>query len=119
MSNRHMSTRARRSIGILAAAAATTALAAGTSIADPPETGCPAGYDRLEVAWFEEQGPYKLPRMYDSDGNNNGFVCASPLPDSVRDNWCRQGDANACRLQELGLPVYRFKEDDNAAAEHP
>jgi hypothetical protein len=100
----------------------------GTARADvsqtPVATGCPAGYDRLSVASFEATGPYRLPRLIDTSGNGNGFVCAHVRPDSIRDAICaheiRDGfEGNACRLEQLGLPIYLFSDDDNPASLKP
>ncbi len=59
-------------------------VAAGTAGAGlsqtPVETGCPAGYERLAVASLEAQGPHILPRLVDTEGNNNGYVCGLVLP---------------------------------------
>ena len=103
-------------VGFVAVAvSATTGSASAVESATPVETGCPAGYERLSVTWFEATGPYFLPRRVDSAGNNNGYVCARVQPDSVRDASCKIGALNACLLQELGLPVYSFTDDDNPA----
>jgi len=103
-------------VGFLAvAASATTGSASAVGSATPVETGCPAGYERLSVTWFEATGPYFLPRRVDSAGNNNGYVCAKVQPDSVRDASCMIGALNACLLAQLGLPVYLFTDDDNPA----
>ncbi len=95
-------------------------VAAGTAGAGlsqtPVETGCPAGYERLAVASLEAQGPHILPRLVDTEGNNNGYVCGLVLPEAVRDAVCRTFGGPACALQQLGPPVYNFKDDDNPAA---
>ena len=106
-------------VGFLIAGAA--ALAVGTARADvsqtPVATACPAGYEHLSVASLEAAGPYVLPRLVDTDGNDNGYVCGLAQPDSVRDAFCRQGGTIACLLQQLGLPHYVFKDDDNPASQ--
>jgi hypothetical protein len=93
--------------------------AAGAAQADvrptPVATACPAGYPVMSVDAMEATGPYYLPRLIDSAGNNNGLVCAKPQPDSVRDKNCRKGGEVACLLQQLGLPHYLFKDDDSPA----
>jgi hypothetical protein len=96
-----------------------TVLAAATATAavTPLTTACPAGYELLAVADLEAQGPYFVPRLVDTGGNDNGYVCAFARPDSVRDARCKIGHLNACKLQELGLPIYMFIDDDNPAAE--
>lgn len=103
----------------LLTAAVLSALAAAAN-ADtsqtPVVTGCPAGYDHVSVAAFEAAGPYRLPRIVDTAGNGNGYVCARAQPDSVRDAFCRQGAAIACLLEQLGLPHYLFTDDDSPAS---
>jgi hypothetical protein len=54
----------------------------------------------------------------DSAGNNNGYVCARPRPDSVRDAFCKQGGVGACNLAGLGLPIYLVFDDDNQAMDN-
>jgi hypothetical protein len=81
----------------------------------PGATGCPAGYPLMSVTMMEATGPYFLPRLVDTGGNNNGLVCAKPQPDSVRDNDCKHGGEVACLLEQLGLPHYLFKDDDSPA----
>jgi hypothetical protein len=102
----------------LLVAAAVSALTA-TANADPSQTpvvtGCPAGYDHVSVAALEATGPYPAPRVIDTAGNDNGYVCARAQPDSVRDAFCRQGFALACLFEQFGLPHYLFKDDDSPA----
>jgi len=111
--------------GLAFATVIAVAALSGTASADvsqtPVATGCPTGYDLLSVASFEAAGPYVLPRRVDASGNGNGFVCALIRPDSVRDATCAQEirvgfEGNACRLEQLGLPIYLFTDDDNPAA---
>ena len=54
------------------------------------------------------------PRAVDTAGNNNGYVCAIPMPDSD----CRTGGGIAGELAQLGLPLYHFTDDDNLASQH-
>jgi hypothetical protein len=99
------------------------AFAVGTARADrsqtPVATGCPAGFALLSVASLEAAGPYYLPRLVDTGGNNNGYVCGLAQPDSVRDAYCKQGAVVACQLQALGLPHYVFRDDDSPAYQTP
>jgi len=99
-----------------AAVSALTATAHADTSQGPTVTACPAGYERLSVAALEAVGPYYLPRLVDTTGNNDGDVCGHPQPDSVRDAFCRQGGTVACLLEQLGLPHYLFKDDDSPAA---
>ncbi|HMQ35528.1 MAG TPA: hypothetical protein PKD53_32775 [Chloroflexaceae bacterium] len=70
----------------------------------PPETGCPAGWLHETVAWFEEQGPYRVPRAVDEAGNNNGSVCAHPYAEAARIAICGP---------DCPVPVvYQFRDDD-------
>jgi hypothetical protein len=104
-------------LGLLVAAASlgTVAPVQADVSQTPVATACPAGYPVMSVAGMEATGPYYLPRLIDSGGNNNGLVCAKPQPDSVRDKDCRAGGEVACLLQQLGLPHYLFKDDDSPA----
>ena len=102
----------------LALAAALAALTAGTARADvqtPIATACPAAFDLLPVDAFEAQAPYKLPRLVDTAGNQDGFVCALALPNAARDADCKTGGQIACILARLGLPLYHFVDNDNPA----
>lgn len=93
--------------------------AAGAARADvsqtPIATSCPAAYELKAVSWFEAQAPYKLPRLVDTAGNNNGYVCSLALPDPRRDADCMTGGTIACILEQLGLPIYQFVDDGNPA----
>jgi hypothetical protein len=104
-------------IGLVIAAGA---LAVGSARADvsqtPVATACPAGFERLSVASMEAAGPYYVPRLVDTAGNNDGYVCGLAQPDSVRDAFCKQGGVVACLLAQLGLPHYVFRDDDNPAS---
>jgi hypothetical protein len=114
-----MTSKSVRSIAAGVFVAAVASLAAGTARADasqtPVTTACPAAYSHLNVAALEAKAPYILPRLVDTAGNNNGYVCALALPDSVRAADCKQGGTVACILAQLGLPIYHFKDDDNPA----
>jgi|GEM_PF-1941269 hypothetical protein len=103
------------------AIAAGASLAAGTAGADvsqtPVATACPAGYEHLGVASLEATGPYYVPRLVDTAGNNNGYVCGLAQPEAVRDAFCKLGGVVACLLAQLGLPHYVFRDDDNPATE--
>jgi hypothetical protein len=84
----------------------------------PVATACPAGYENLSVASLEAAGPYIVPRLVDTAGNRNGYVCGLALPDSVRAVHCKHGGLVACILAELGLPLYEFKDEDNPASQN-
>ena len=112
------STSVRALLVALLTAATVSALAATAKAAPsqtPVVTGCPAGYEHVSVAALEATGPYPAPRVIDTAGNDNGYVCAHAQPDSVRDAFCRQGHALACLFEQLGLPHYLFKDDDSPA----
>jgi hypothetical protein len=80
-------------------------------------TACPAAFERLSVTSLEAVGPYKLPRQADTAGTNNSYVCGLALPDAARAAYCGTGGTVACLLEQLGLPLYRFTDDDNPARE--
>src|SRR4051794_10262536 len=103
-------------VALAAGLAASTA--SGAVSQTPAVTACPAHYSRLSVASFEAVGPYKLPRAYDTAGNDNGYVCAFQMPDARRDSDCRTGGDIACQLAELGLPLYHFTDDDYPASKN-
>jgi hypothetical protein len=100
---------------LAAAGVALLAAAAGASPADTPVvTGCPAGFSLFAVG----TGPYKVPGRLDSPangGNGDGYVCALTLPDAVRDEHCMRGELGACLLQQAGLPLYLFNDNNNPA----
>jgi hypothetical protein len=106
--------------GLLVAVAATLAVA--TARADvsqtPNATGCPAGYELLNVAALEASGPYPDHVFGGTDraGNNDGFVCGNAQPVAVQTVYCKQGIEVQCELEQLGLPRYLVKEDDNPAS---
>ena len=114
-----MTSRSVRALLVALLTAALVSALAATAHADPSQTpvvtGCPAGYEHVSVAALEAAGPYPAPRVIDRAGNDNGYVCAHAQPDSVRDAFCRQGHALACLFEQLGLPHYLFKDDDNPA----
>ena len=109
-----------RALLIGLAIAAGAPLAVGTASAEvsqtPVATACPAGFEHLSVASLEAVGPYYVPRLVDT-GGNNGYVCGLAQPDSVRDAFCKQGGVVACLLAQLGLPHYVFKDDDSPASQ--
>lgn len=106
-------------VGLLAAAA--LALAGGTARADtsqtPNVTGCPAGYELLNIAALEASGPYpdSVFGGIDRAGNDNGYICGLPQPMAVLINGCREGFEIPCELLADGLPHYVLKDDDSPA----
>jgi hypothetical protein len=79
----------------------------------PVVTGCPAGFSLFTVG----TPPYKVPAQLDNPangGNGDGYVCAHAFPDAVRDAFCANG-RGGCLLEQLGLPLYEFTEDNNPA----
>ena len=102
------------STAALAATAAIFATTAGAGpAATPIVTGCPAGYSLFAT----DTPPYGVPAQLDNPangGNGDGFVCAHAFPDAVRDAFCAAG-RGGCLLEQLGLPLYEFTEDDNPA----
>ncbi len=77
----------------------------------------PTWLNEIGGAALEAAGPYSRPRVVDTAGNDNGYVCAHAQPDSVRDAFCRQGAALACLFEQLGLPHYLFTDDDSPASD--
>jgi hypothetical protein len=101
------------SVVICVAAAALAATARADLGSTPVVTGCPAGYSLFVVG----TPPYRVPGFLDSTangGNGDGLVCALVLPDAVRDAFCANG-RGGCLLEQLGLPLYLFTEDNNPA----
>src|SRR5438128_2021361 len=68
-----------RALLVVLALAATAAVAAATARADvsqtPVTTACATGFQRLGVAAMEAIGPYYVPRLVDTAGNGDGYVC--------------------------------------------
>jgi hypothetical protein len=97
---------------LLAVSAGVAALAVGAARADVPQSpslpGCPAAFELMSVAALEAQGPYKLSRIVDTAGNGDGYA----------ESDCTHGGTVACLLEQLGLPVYHFIDNDNPAEEH-
>jgi hypothetical protein len=63
-------------VGLLAAVSLPTAAA-------PTNTGCPAAYELRTVKSLAATGNEPAPSLVDAAGNNDGLVCARPLPDVV------------------------------------
>jgi hypothetical protein len=100
----------------IATLVAGAALASGAGAATPVATGCPAGFSLFAVG----TPPYQVPTVLDdpaSGGNGDRYVCAHALPDAVRDAFCANG-RGGCLLEQLGLTLYQFTEDDNPARQH-
>ncbi len=108
----------RRAILTLAAATALALAVPASALADssqtPVATGCPAGYEHVLVSSFPSP-PYQMPARVDAAGNDNGWICAQPLPEAVAVAYCLNYEPKACTLVELGLPLYNFIDDNNPA----
>jgi hypothetical protein len=101
-------------LGVVAALAALAALTARAEIArSATGTGCPEAFQLMSVDALEAQGPYKLARIVDTAGNNDGYVCTRERPDGYAESDCSHGGTIACQLLALGLPVYHFIDNDN------
>jgi hypothetical protein len=106
-------------VGLLAAAV--LAFAGGAARADnsqtPNVTGCPAGYELLNIAALEAIGPYpdSVFGGIDRAGNDNGYICGLPQPMAILANGCRKGFDIPCELLVAGLPHYVLKDDDGPA----
>jgi hypothetical protein len=98
---------------MLAAATFSATAARADPSSTPVVTGCPAGFSLFTVG----TPPYKVPSQLDNPangGNGDGYVCAHAFPDAVRDAFCATG-RGGCLLEQLGLPLYEFTEDNNPA----
>jgi hypothetical protein len=96
----------RSGVAALLLAAPFAVLASATSLANaetPPQTGCPAGYLTLSVAWLATQGPYQAPSKIDAAGNQDGFVCGHPLTPADTAHIC-----SPCAVPV----VYLFRDND-------
>jgi hypothetical protein len=102
---------------IVVVAALVSGTAKGGVTQTPSATGCPAGFELLNIAALEASGPYpdSVFGAIDRAGNNNGYICGNPQPDAVLTAYCRQGAEIACELQAAGLPHYVLKDDDSPA----
>lgn len=101
-------------LGVVAAVAALAALTARADLAQGATgTGCPEAFQLVSVDALEAQGPYKIGRIVDTAGNNDGYVCVRPRPDGYAESDCSHGGTIACELLALGLPVYHFIDNDN------
>lgn len=57
---------------------------AGTAHANGPSQGCPTAYDAVAVTELEAiDEDYRLPRILDTTGNQDGLVCALALPEAI------------------------------------
>jgi len=100
-------------IAVLAITAVLASNAGADPASTPVVTGCPAGYTLFVVG----TPPYRVPGFLDdpaNGGNGDGYVCAHAFPDAVRDAFCANG-RSGCLLEQLGLPLYNFTEDNNPA----
>jgi hypothetical protein len=100
---------------------ATAASAVNMPPGTPPDTGCAASFELLEVADLVALG-YMVPTYVDEEiGNNDGLVCGKPFPDQCRKTSASpfQGvalsqsftasETTTCRTLTGGsLPVNRF-----------
>ena len=62
--------------------AALMAVSAAPSASAKTTNGCPAGWDHRTVASLLATGNAPVPGQIDAAGNNDGSVCALPLPDA-------------------------------------
>jgi hypothetical protein len=88
---------------LLGLALGTAIVSADPAVPTPPQTGCPAGYDRLSVEELASQG-YGAPGRVDQAGNGNGWVCGLAMPEAFRRTQCGP---------DCPVPVvYLFRDDD-------
>lgn len=67
---------------VLLIATSVSAASAGQPSGTPPETGCPAAAQVFDVSSLSALG-YRVPRMLDENGNNNGIVCGIPIQEQA------------------------------------
>lgn len=72
------------------------ALAAPAGADVPKDTGCPAGWDTLQVAELTALG-YHVGEFVDQPGNNDGVVCGRVINDVRSDQIC----GGPCRVPIL------------------
>ena len=66
---------------VLLAVGLLTAVPLPTAVAKPG-TGCPPAYELRTVKSLAATGNEPAPSLLDAAGNNDGLVCALPLPDA-------------------------------------
>lgn len=93
-------------IGVLVGAGLLAAALVGPAGATPHETGCPTGWDVLDVATLTAEG-YRLPARVDGEGNRNGVICGLELPERA----CEAQNGGACEVERF----YNFRDDDSPA----
>lgn len=102
-------TRRIRMLWLIAAGAVLLALPVGASAATPTDDGCPSSSSLISVAYLESIGDYSVPGSLDdpaNGGNDDGWVCAFPLPSAVGTAWGAPG-----------FQVYMFFENNLPASE--
>jgi hypothetical protein len=52
-------------------------------LASSAKAGCPSGYELRTVESLAATGNEPQPSLIDAAGNNDGLVCALPLPDAI------------------------------------
>jgi hypothetical protein len=89
-------------------AAGTVLLAVGLLAAGPlptaaakTGTGCPAGFQLRTVESLAATGNAPNPGLLDAAGNNDGLVCALPLPDA----FCTAMGYDPCPVETVYLFV--------------
>jgi hypothetical protein len=76
-----------RTAAVVGAAVLTIATSASAASADPPpgtppQTGCPAAAQVLDVAMLTHLG-YGVPAQLDASGNDNGLICGIRFDDEA------------------------------------
>ena len=94
---------------LAASAVAIPTLSSTAHAASPLDTGCPASYEALSVAWLATQGPYMLPAQYDAAGNGDGIVCGKRVSDAATAALCGVPCA---------VPVYYLFTDNTRTSLH-
>ena len=62
--------------------ACATSLTWNPALAAPPASGCSEGFELKDVVEAFNEG-YRLPIVWDAEGNNDGYMCRRALGDGV------------------------------------
>jgi hypothetical protein len=89
-------------LGVTAAVLGVTSLFPLSTVAAAGNE-CPQSWQLRSVESLAETGNEPIPGQIDAAGNNDGFVCAHPLPDAV----CLAAGYDPCPVET----VYAFKDN--------
>lgn len=97
-----MYVRAALGAGLLAAAGIMVA-AVPSAAAAPTGTGCPPAWTLRSVESLAATGNAPVPGQVDEAGNDDGYVCAHPLPDATCISFIVTLDPSACPVETIYL----------------